>query len=63
MKISSAWTYDAYENDFGINDIFTTNLKESCVIDFDLYFSLKYFTENVLVTNIVKMFWALHGWV
>ena len=39
------WTFYAFQYNFGINHNFIKYLKESCGLDFDRHFSLKYFLK------------------
>ena len=48
---SVVWTFDTFENNFGINHIFTKKW-ESSVLDFDQGFSFKYFLEIAFVREI-----------
>ena len=49
---SVIWIFDTYENNFGTNPEFTKYLKESWELDFDLYFSFKYFFGKLLLIEI-----------
>ena len=53
LEISLSGSWSGFVNNFGINHEFKTHLKENCVLDFDQYFSFKYFLDIVLVREIL----------
>ena len=60
------WTCQIFENNFEIEQRFTYFFKESCGLDSDQHFSIKYFLWNILVKKIKPkksgQFWALQVW-
>ena len=47
-------TFDTFEINIGINHKFTKYLKKSCGLDFDLYFSFKYFLKMAFVRDLIN---------
>ena len=52
-----------FENNFGIKEMFTKYLKESCCLASDQYFSIRCFPENAFVSEtfpkLSRLFWPL----
>ena len=48
------WTMDTFENNIGIHHKFTKYFKDSCWLDFDQYFSFKYFLKIGIVREILS---------
>ena len=50
---SVVWIIEAYKNKFGINQKFAKYLKESCVLDLDQHFSIKYFLKIAIIKEML----------